>query len=48
MSMAAGGAWDEPTDVVGNSECTMDFILCDLPEFWQQIQIARIATRFKN
>ena len=34
-----GGAWGEPTDAVGNSGRTMDFILCDLPEFWQQIQI---------
>ena len=39
LSKAVGGAWDEPSEAVGNSERIMDFILCDLLKFWQQIQI---------
>ena len=35
LSTAAVGACDEPTDAVGNSGRTTDFILCCLAHFWQ-------------
>jgi hypothetical protein len=37
--MAAAVACDEPTDAVGNSGHTMDFILGSLCQFWQQFKV---------
>ena len=37
LSMAAVVACDEPTDAVGNSGRTKDFILCNLGQLGQQV-----------
>ena len=39
LSMAAVVACDEPTDAVGTSGRTRDFILCSLCQFWHQVVV---------